>query len=73
MSTKKVLTINASGKAKKCVLLCVPCKITKARNRVVTGFVMVEARGVEPLSENQFQPLSPGAVNLLEFPFPAAG
>ena len=34
---------------------------------------MVEARGVEPLSENQFLRFSPGADNRLEFPSADAG
>ena len=34
---------------------------------------MVEARGVEPLSENKFTKPSPSAVNLLTFPPAHAG
>ncbi len=35
-------------------------------------FVLVEARGVEPLSESLFLQLSPSAVHLLEFPWNSA-
>jgi len=33
---------------------------------------VVEARGIEPLSENPSIQLSPGAADLLEFPTPRA-
>ena len=38
------------------------------QKRLTDYFAMVEARGVEPLSENSFLNLSPSAVNHLKFP-----
>ena len=35
---------------------------------LIPSFNVVEARGVEPLSENQFLKFSPGAVNPFQFP-----
>ena len=37
-------------------------------SRVRPAIKLVEARGVEPLSENKFLKSSPGAVNPLKFP-----
>ena len=45
----------------------------KAGCKALCLFVLVEARGVEPLSENPSIQLSPGALCRLEFPAVSAG
>jgi len=62
-----------SFKNKKCVPKCVPQSKNTRKTQCLSGVFMVEARGIEPLSENLFIQLSPDAVYRLDFPSPDAG
>ena len=68
----KILRSPHKNNSLDCFCCCVRLsliKINKKRGTIkMAPLSLVEARGVEPLSKNQFLPTSPSAVSLLAFP-----
>ena len=64
----------STGEFFHCVRLPIPKPLPKAKGRPLGALLLlVEARGVEPLSENLLIQLSPSAFRLLDFPLIGGG